>query len=89
MLMHDNRLNADTIDQLLQLFVDKGYRFVSLAQAESDPVYKAPDTYVTQYGMMWGYRWARERGVKLTGLHENEPPAWIGLYGKEPAGNKP
>jgi peptidoglycan/xylan/chitin deacetylase (PgdA/CDA1 family) len=89
MLMHDNRLNADTIDQVLQLFVDKGYRFVSLAQAESDPVYKAPDTYVTQYGMMWGYRWARERGVKLTGLHENEPPAWIGLYGKEPAGNKP
>ena len=89
MLLHDNKLNADTIDQVLQLFVSKGYQFVSLAQAESDPIYKAADGYVTKYGMMWGYRWARERGVKLTGFHENEPPAWVGLYGKDPASKTP
>ena len=82
MLLHDSKLNADVIAQLLQLFIDKGYRFVSLAEAESDPVYSAPDTYVTKYGPMWGYRWAKERGVKVNGSLEKEPPDWITNYGK-------
>ena len=82
MLLHDSKLNADVIALVLQLFIDKGYRFVSLAEAESDPVYSAPDTYVTKYGPMWGYRWAEERGVKVTGSLEKEPPEWITNYGK-------
>jgi len=36
MLLHDNQLNADVIDRLLELFVRKNYKFVSLATAESD-----------------------------------------------------
>lgn len=82
MLLHDSKLNADVIALVLQLFIDKGYRFVSLAEAESDPVYSAPDTYVTKYGPMWGYRWAEERGVKVNGSLEKEPPEWITNYGK-------
>jgi len=81
MLLHDNQLNADVIDQVLALFESGGHRFVSLDQAELDPVYEAPGTFVTQYGPMWGYRWARERGVKVDGSKEPEPPAWISTYG--------
>lgn len=77
MLIHDNRLNADLIDDLLALFEARQYSWVSLTQAESDPVYRAPDSFVTSYGPMWAYRWAKERGVKVDGRLEPEPPQWI------------
>lgn len=85
MLLHDNQLNADGMNQILALFQSRGYKFVSLDQAERDPVYQAPDTFVTKYGPMWGYRWARERGVEVDGSKEPDPPAWVAAYGNETA----
>ena len=82
MLLHDNQLNADMIDDVLVIFEKKGYTFVSLAAAESDPVYQQPDAYITSYGPMWGYRWAKEHGVKVNGKLEPDPPAWVTEYGK-------
>jgi peptidoglycan/xylan/chitin deacetylase (PgdA/CDA1 family) len=82
MLLHVNRLNADTIQQVLALFEERGYKFVSLETAESDPAYQVPETYITAYGMMWGYRWAKELGVKVNGNLETEPPDWVLQYGK-------
>ena len=77
MLLHDNRLNADVIKGLLELFVRKNYKFVSLATAQSDPAYSIPDTFITQYGWMWGYRWAKELNVQVNGRLEPEPPQWV------------
>ena len=42
MLLHDNRLNADVIEDVLALFESRQYRFVSLTEAKADPVYGAP-----------------------------------------------
>ena len=83
MLIHDNQLNADMIEQLLTLFEKKQYRWVTLSEAESDQVYRAPETFITKYGPMWAYRWAKERGVKVDGSLEPEPPQWISNYGKQ------
>jgi peptidoglycan/xylan/chitin deacetylase (PgdA/CDA1 family) len=83
MLIHDNPLNADVIDDLLALFEKRGYRFVTLAQAEMDPVYQAPEKDITKFGPMWGYRWARERNISVKGNNEPEPPKWIEEYGKK------
>jgi hypothetical protein len=69
------------MDHLLGIFEDKRYRFVSLDVAQSDPAYDTPDTFTTSYGPLWGYRWAKERGVKVDGSLESEPPAWIAQYG--------
>lgn len=80
MLLHDSQLNADTIDEVLTLFEKRGYRFVSLADALKDPAYPVPETYVSPYGPMWGYRWARERGVKLDTRDEPRVPAWVQEY---------
>jgi len=80
MLIHDSLLNADTIDDILALFRTRGYRFVSLAEAQSDPAYLIPDTYVTKYGLMWGYRWAKERNLGRLGMKETEAPDWIVSY---------
>jgi len=80
-LLHDNQLNADVMSQILSLYEKRGYKWVSLPEAERDPVYQAPDTFVTKYGPMWGYRWAQERGKKVDGSKAPEPPAWIAAYG--------
>jgi peptidoglycan/xylan/chitin deacetylase (PgdA/CDA1 family) len=85
MLLHVNRLNADLIDQLLELFIEKRYRFVTLDVALSDPAYSTPDSFVprfSKFGPMWGYRWAAELGVGVNGALESEPPAWVLTYGK-------
>ncbi|HUI80571.1 MAG TPA: polysaccharide deacetylase family protein [Bryobacteraceae bacterium] len=80
MLLHDNWLNADTIDEVLGLFEEKGYQFVSLSAAEADPAYRTPETYITPYGPMWGYRWAKARGVRVNGHLEAEVPRWVTEY---------
>jgi peptidoglycan/xylan/chitin deacetylase (PgdA/CDA1 family) len=89
MLLHDNRLNADLIDQVLQLFEAQHYRFVSLGEAQSDTAYQTPDTYVTKYGPMWGYRWAKERNVKVDGRLEPDPPQWIVNYAESTPQSSP
>ena len=83
MLLHDNALNADAIGKVLSLFAQRRYTFVSLAEATKDPAYSVPETYVTSFGPMWGYRWAQELHVKVTGRDEPEPPAWVAQYGSE------
>jgi len=82
MLLHDNRLNADVIEQVLEIFEKKQYRFVSLDKAQDDAAYQTPDTYITKFGPMWGYRWADARKVKVNGAMEPDPPKWISEYGK-------
>jgi peptidoglycan/xylan/chitin deacetylase (PgdA/CDA1 family) len=81
MLLHVNRLNADLIDRLLQLFEQTHYRFVTLDQAQSDPAYTTPDP-ASKFGEMWGYRSAKQLGIKVNSRLETEPPAWILRYGK-------
>lgn len=81
-LLHLNRLNADSLDDLLALYVSRGYRFVTLEKAQEDPAYAGTPTFVSRYGPMWGYRWARERGVKINGAEELEPPAWLADYAR-------
>ena len=82
MLLHANRLNADTVDKILTIFENMHFRFVTLADVQSDPAYKTPDTFISGYGPMWGYRWARELNVKVDGRLEPEVPAWVTNYGK-------
>jgi peptidoglycan/xylan/chitin deacetylase (PgdA/CDA1 family) len=83
MLLHDNQLNADTIDEVISLFSRRGYTFVTLAEAMKDPAYAVAETDISAYGPMWGYRWARELHVTVNGRDEPDPPAWINQYAKD------
>ena len=82
MLLHLNRLNADVIGDVLDLFVQRGYRFVTLREAQSDAAYRTEITHPTKFGPMWGYRWARELGVKVDGKLEPDVPAWVQNWGR-------
>jgi peptidoglycan/xylan/chitin deacetylase (PgdA/CDA1 family) len=81
MLQHANRLNAAVMDQVLDLFEKRDYRFVTLETAQADAAYRTPDA-PSGFGPMWGYRWAAVLGIKVDGRLEPTLPAWIGEYGK-------
>ncbi|MCX6625283.1 MAG: polysaccharide deacetylase family protein, partial [Acidobacteria bacterium] len=77
LLLHANPLNAAFLDEILGIFEKKNYRFVTLDQALSDKAYHQPDTYLSDHGPMWGYRWAAQRHKKRNGQQEPRPSQWI------------
>ena len=78
LLLHANRLNADTFDQLALLLERRGYRFIPLNRALGDPAYRLPDRYDGPAGISWLHRWALTRGVPRSVLGgEPQVPGWI------------
>lgn len=78
LLLHANRLNADTFASLAEMFQRRGYRFVSLEQALTDPAYRHRDDYTGPAGITWLHRWAMTAGVS-PGVFRDEPevPDWV------------
>jgi peptidoglycan/xylan/chitin deacetylase (PgdA/CDA1 family) len=74
-LLHANWLEADHIGELLDLLRKRGYQFVSLQYALSDPAYSMTDTYVGEEGTNWIDHWAITRGHPP----QNTPvfPQWV------------
>jgi len=62
LLLHLNQLEADQVGELLALLRKRGYRFISLSAALSDPAYSLPDAYVGEEKIGWVERWAITMG---------------------------
>lgn len=62
LLLHGNWLEADHIGDLLELLRKRGYKFITLQEALSDPAYSMPDDYVGEEGTNWIDHWAITRG---------------------------
>lgn len=78
LLLHANSLNADGLDRFLDVLVERGYEFVSLGEALSDPAFSFPETYTGSGGITWLHRWAITRGLpKSTFTGEPEPWAFL------------
>lgn len=78
LLLHANRLNADYLDALLQMHVDHGYSFVSIAEASSDVAYQHPIGWFGRSGISWLDRWALTEGKKGDFFSADPPsPAYI------------
>jgi hypothetical protein len=77
LLLHANDITADSLDELLTHYEKRGYRFVTLEQAMSDPAYQTADTMVTSYGPTWLWRWMKTLGIKESFAGDPEPPAWV------------
>jgi peptidoglycan-N-acetylglucosamine deacetylase len=75
LLVHDNALNTECLDALLGKLEMRGYRFVSLDAALSDPAYATADLYVGT-GILWMDRWKLALGMKLDLSKGPEPPGW-------------
>jgi peptidoglycan-N-acetylglucosamine deacetylase len=82
LLLHANDINADCLDEMLRRLAARGYRFVTLDEAMSDPAYQTKDTYVGKYGPTWLWRWMESKGtdskgMKVSGKDDPEPPEWV------------
>lgn len=62
LLLHANELGADYLDDVIALYRDRGYRFVTLEQALADPAYRERDGFVGPVGVSWLQRWDVTRG---------------------------
>lgn len=63
LLVHANALNAHYLDPLLEALSQRGYEFIQLTRALSDPAFDSADTYTGPGGITWLHRWALTRGV--------------------------
>ncbi|MGA9733608.1 MAG: polysaccharide deacetylase family protein, partial [Candidatus Acidiferrales bacterium] len=63
LLIHDNALNTECLDGLLTRLEQRGYKFVSLQEAMTDPAYATPDLWVGT-GVLWMERWKIAMGLK-------------------------
>lgn len=76
-LLHANRLNADTIDALSAILDHERLKVVSLDKAMQDPAYRIADAYVGKDGIDWMERWSRALKKPLPWDSFREPPARI------------
>jgi peptidoglycan/xylan/chitin deacetylase (PgdA/CDA1 family) len=78
LLVHANRLNADQFDRIAAMLVKRGYRFVTLEAAVSDPAYLSPDEFIGAGGISWIHRWTLTKSGRDAVLpDEPEVPAWV------------
>jgi peptidoglycan/xylan/chitin deacetylase (PgdA/CDA1 family) len=77
MLLHANDINVETLDELLNRLEARGYRFVTLDEAMSDPAYATKNTYVTESGPTWLVRWSRSLGQAVSFTDDPDPPQWV------------
>ena len=77
LLVHANDLTADCLDEMIARLAARGYQFVSLDDAFSDPAYQTKDTLVTPAGPSWLWRWMKSKGMSISFAADPDPPQWI------------
>jgi len=75
LLLHASNLEADHIGELLDVLRKRGYRFITLEDALSDPAYSLPDTFVGEEGSGWIEHWAITAGKIPQGAPAM--PQWV------------
>jgi peptidoglycan/xylan/chitin deacetylase (PgdA/CDA1 family) len=75
LLIHDNALNTECLDALLTKLEQRGYKFISLQEAMTDPAYATPDLWVGT-GVLWMERWKIAMGLKPEPDKGPDPPKW-------------
>ncbi len=76
LLLHDDALNAENLDALLDRLERRGYKFVTLDDALADPAYATENLYVGSGGISWLERWKLAKGQKIDPNAGPEPAEW-------------
>jgi peptidoglycan/xylan/chitin deacetylase (PgdA/CDA1 family) len=72
LLLHANELNADNLGAIIKMIKERGYRFITLEQALTDPVYQFPGKYKDTSD--WLGQWSFDKGKKFD---SPAPPEFI------------
>jgi hypothetical protein len=65
MVLTPSRLITDTADEFFAMVIKRGYRFVPIEEAQSDPAYKTKENFTGEAGISWFERWTMAKGQKL------------------------
>ncbi|MEL6537527.1 MAG: polysaccharide deacetylase family protein [Bacteroidota bacterium] len=78
LLIHSNWLNAHYLAEVLKVYAQHGYTFVSQEEVLQDPAYQTEITTYGDYGISWLDRWALSQGKKGD-FFEGDPevPAYV------------
>jgi len=77
LLLHANTLNADRFDALAEALRQRGYTFVSVAQALEDPAYRLRDEFVGAPANSWFNHWEITAGRPPVPTPKS--PEWISV----------
>ena len=73
MVLTPSRLVADTGHDLFGMIEKRGYTFVSMSDAQSDPAYQTAEDFVGKSGISWFERWQMKTGKPLLDEPKIEP----------------
>jgi len=74
LLIHANRLTADTFGRLAARIRERGYRFITLEKALQDELYTHPEA-TSRRGLSWIHQWRLKDGFPM--VDDPEPPEWV------------
>lgn len=81
LLLHANEINADHFGALAVLLKQRGYRFITLDEALTDPAYQLPEAQSTR-GISWLHRWMLAKGLAMD--EETAEAAWVREAARQP-----
>ncbi len=67
-------LNADHFNELAEMMIKRGYKFIPLSEALKDTAYNSPDKFFGAGGISWLHRWALTQG-KNKDIFKTDLPA--------------
>ncbi len=66
LVLTPSRLVADSFDEVFGMLQTRGYKFVSMDEAQKDAAYQTEEKFVdSQSGISWFERWQMAQGKKL------------------------
>ena len=76
LVLTSSRLVTDTADEFFTMAKKRGYSFVSIDEAQSDPAYKTAEGFVGDAGISWFERWTMAKSGKLRDEPKVEATVW-------------
>lgn len=65
MVLTPSRLVADSFDDLFGMILKRGYKFVTMEDAQADEAYRTQEDFVGPSGISWFERWSMKQGKRL------------------------
>ena len=65
MVLTPSRLITDSADELFGMIEKRGYKFVSMDEAQKDEAYRTPENFYGGAGISWFERWQMADGKAL------------------------
>ena len=79
MVLTPSRLVADSAHDLFGMIEKRGYRYVNMDEALSDPAFQTKEDWVGKSGISWFERWRMKQGKSLLAepaVDQNVQAAW-------------